>query len=313
MDLFKYLRGYGAKRMSDGEIRVKCPFRENHEDGSGMQSMFLNEEKGVYHCFSCKERGSLFSLLTKRLGVPLFTAAEYVVMDFDEKEDVEDFCREFTPEHPIPINLSEYYLSRGFSQDTLKKLKIYQTIKDGQDTLLIPFYQDNKLVAIYERNILTKHDSLSKGFNKAAFLFNEPSSSSISELIFVEGPADVCAFTDAGFGDRTCGLLGTVFTVNMYRRITKKFRNLDTIFLAQDNDRAGLESKLLMYNVFKNTHDVYFLDYRESDPAECSNEELKRAFKYPKEYFDIMLENEVPEDRLRKIENAAREILLHGK
>ena len=49
MDIFA---DYSPKQMTNGQIRMECPFRENHEDGSGRISFFVSPDKNAYHCFT---------------------------------------------------------------------------------------------------------------------------------------------------------------------------------------------------------------------------------------------------------------------
>lgn len=56
MDLLDVLKDFEPTRMANGQIRCMCPFRENHTDGSGRMSFFLNPEIGAYHCFAGETR-----------------------------------------------------------------------------------------------------------------------------------------------------------------------------------------------------------------------------------------------------------------
>lgn len=41
-----------SPRESGSQLRMECPFREKHTDGSGQMSMFLTPDINAYHCFS---------------------------------------------------------------------------------------------------------------------------------------------------------------------------------------------------------------------------------------------------------------------
>jgi hypothetical protein len=70
---------------------MECPFRENHEDGSGRISFFVSPDKNAYHCFSCNEHGNLVNLLTTKFEVGYFDAMELVTISDFEKKDSPEF------------------------------------------------------------------------------------------------------------------------------------------------------------------------------------------------------------------------------
>ena len=57
VDIFS-AAGLEPKQMSNGQIRMKCPFRDNHKDGSGQMSFFVTPDKNAYQIgrASCRER-----------------------------------------------------------------------------------------------------------------------------------------------------------------------------------------------------------------------------------------------------------------
>lgn len=50
--LLEIVAEWNPKLLSSGQIRMECPFRENHSDGSGMQSFFMSPDINAYHCFA---------------------------------------------------------------------------------------------------------------------------------------------------------------------------------------------------------------------------------------------------------------------
>ena len=47
---------FSPQLMSNGQIRMECPFRENHTDGSGKMSFFVSPDINAYHCFAGETR-----------------------------------------------------------------------------------------------------------------------------------------------------------------------------------------------------------------------------------------------------------------
>ena len=86
MEIFK---DYSPVQMSNGQIRMECPFRENHSDGSGRMSFFVSPDINAYHCFSCGSKGNLVRLLTTRFKVNYFEAVGLVRFTEYRKEKVE--------------------------------------------------------------------------------------------------------------------------------------------------------------------------------------------------------------------------------
>ena len=65
--LLEIFAEFSPKVLSNGQIRMMCPFRDNHPDGSGQMSFFINPSINAYHCFSCGAKGNLIRLLTTQL------------------------------------------------------------------------------------------------------------------------------------------------------------------------------------------------------------------------------------------------------
>ena len=55
-DLLSIFSEYSPQLLTIGQIRMECPFRENHSDGSGRMSFFVSPEINAYHCFAGETR-----------------------------------------------------------------------------------------------------------------------------------------------------------------------------------------------------------------------------------------------------------------
>lgn len=56
ISLMEVFSEFSPKLMSNGQIRMECPFRENHTDGSGTMSFFATPDMNAYHCFAGETR-----------------------------------------------------------------------------------------------------------------------------------------------------------------------------------------------------------------------------------------------------------------
>lgn len=70
LDLMDIFAEYSPQRMSNGQIRMECPFRDKHPDGSGKMSFFVSPDMNAYHCFAGETRvpTSNGTFLIKDLG-----------------------------------------------------------------------------------------------------------------------------------------------------------------------------------------------------------------------------------------------------
>ena len=123
MSITAFLRLKKYKNSGQSDFRGRCPFRENHLDGGGRQSMFLNIEKNFYHCFSCGYRGKLSKLLVNRLDYPIDSLIENI-----GELGGEDY--EHSAENSLPLPILDFsvppkfYLDRGISKEVLKKYRV---------------------------------------------------------------------------------------------------------------------------------------------------------------------------------------------
>jgi DNA primase len=62
------------RRGRSGEYSAFCPFHNDHNN----PNLFINEEKGVYNCFSCQAKGNVFTLLKEKKGLEFREAVKYM-------------------------------------------------------------------------------------------------------------------------------------------------------------------------------------------------------------------------------------------
>ena len=130
MNILEVLDSFSPTQLSNGEIKMHCPFKENHSvDSQGRKQMFVNSDLNRYHCFSCGAKGLATKLLTGKLGVPLSDAIEIVQLEnfgdsftpFEEQESIEPNAREWIPDHLINFDEAPIeFLERGFLPNLLQ-------------------------------------------------------------------------------------------------------------------------------------------------------------------------------------------------
>ena len=142
LSLMEIFKSYSPVQMSNGQIRMECPFRENHTDGSGRMSFFVSPDINAYHCFSCGAKGNLVRLLTTRFKVTYFEAVGLVRFTEYRKKKVEFDLDVMWDFHKSP----EEFMHRGYSKDTLEHFRVGMT---DTGEILIPYYKDFTQIVNY--------------------------------------------------------------------------------------------------------------------------------------------------------------------
>ena len=139
---------------------------------------------------------------------------------------------------------------RCISESTLNKLRISQQkewmpkAKEVIDCILFNYYLEDELINIKYR-AKNKDFKLFKDAEK--IFYNLDNISTVKECIIVEGEWDVCAFVEAGYincvsvpnGFNLKGDVSLDYLDNYYNY----FENKDVIYLAVDNDAAGVHGQ----------------------------------------------------------------------
>ena len=295
------LQDLNPVNLRKGEIRIACPFRENHKDGSGKQSMQVNTDKNVYHCFSCQEKGRLTSLLTSKFGLTFLEATELVSIlpnadDYlDSYEDVlvEESLdlEEIELDHLLPFdNPPQQFLDRGFSKELLKSfgvgvitMEVGKKVKRKEKVITIPLYQLGKLVGVKYRLLKAKAFWYNDDFERQKFIYNEPEQADF--VILVEGETDTWKSITNGY-QNTVSTLGTEITQYQAERLGR----FDNVYLAFDNDLAGLRATEKAYHLLKNLTEVWFVPYAADDPGDCKKKSWVKGVKNATDYVTYSIE-----------------------
>lgn len=279
--LMSILSDYSPQIMSNGQIRMECPFRDNHPDGSGQMSFFISPDINAYHCFSCKCHGNLLRLLTTMFKVNYFEAATMVRLT-DYTPDKKEFDLDLMWNFNKP---PKEFLDRGYTRECLKHFRV-GTTDDG--AILIPYYKDfnsfGDLVGYQQRWYEpTRRVKNSKGFEKKSYLYNVDYSKDY--IVLVEGQSDVWRIYQHGYN--VCALMGSDMS-NEQVQMLSKFKK---VYLALDNDEAGRRGTEICYYLLKNQCEVLLVPYTTKDPGECkSKKEWDNAFAQSTDYIVYSME-----------------------
>lgn len=273
MDIFS---DYSPRLMGNGQIRMECPFRENHSDGSGRMSFFVTPRINAYHCFSCNVHGNLVKLLTSRFKVPYFEAVEMVnLTDYTPEHD--DFGLDIIWDLNI---LPRQFLDRGYTKECLKHFRVGTT---DTGAIIIPYYKDFNLPCelvgyqqrYYNGDIRRVRNSI--GFDKKSYLYNLDYN--YDYTVLVEGQSDVWRLYQYGYN--ACALMGATISDEQVKMLSK----FNTVYLALDNDEAGRRAIEACNHRLSHVVNIMLVPYSTKDPGECEKESWDCAFKNSTDYI----------------------------
>ena len=266
--------------LGNGQLRMECPFRENHSDGSGRQSFFVTPDINAYHCFSCHEHGNLIRLLTTRFGVNYFEATSMVRLTEYTREK-----KEFDLDVIWDINKPpREFLERGYTEECLKHFRVGTT---DSGSIVIPYFSTpsfTDLIGYQERWYSPERRvKNSKGFEKKSYLYNLDYA--YDYVILVEGQSDAWRVYQHGYN--VCALMGSDISSQQVDMLSKFKR----IYLALDNDEAGRRGTEICRHLLKNHAEILLIPYTTKDPGECtSKKEWDEAFSNSTDYVVYTME-----------------------
>ena len=272
---------FSPQLMGNGQIRMECPFRENHRDGSGRMSFFASPDINAYHCFSCHSHGNLVRLLSTMFKVNYFEAVSMVRLT-EYRPDK----KEFDLDVMWDINkVPKEFLERGYTIECLKHFRVGTTDKGS---ILIPYYKNfsplTDLIGYQERWYSPdRRVKNSKGFEKTSYLYNLDYA--YEYVILVEGQSDVWRIWQHGYN--ACALMGSDMSESQVKMLSK----FKKVYLALDNDKAGRRATEIAYYLLRNHCEVLLVPYTTKDPGECiSDSEWRTAFKESTDYAVYSME-----------------------
>jgi DNA primase len=292
-ELLTILREYSPKEVNKGQIRMMCPFRDNHKKGDGQMSFFMSPDIGAYHCFSCGAKGSLIKLLTTHFGVNYFEAVKLVKLT-EYKKKTKHFELDIMWEEKPP----QIFLDRGFTTETLRIFRLGVT-DDGW--VIIPFYSNGELVGFQKRKDFPERITVnSVDFRKEVYLYNQDHTKDEDYIIVVEGYSDCMRLTQLGFN--CVAVLGA--DISSWQ--AEKISEYKTVYSAFDNDGAGLRATELLYHQIKYQTNVLIVPYLTKDPADVKSKRVwKSCMDNATSYTEYSMEMSIHNDEYLKVKQRA--------
>jgi len=283
----------------ENDILILCPF---HDETTA--SCEVHKTKGIFHCFTCKEKGNFTKLTAQILGVS-YNEAKRRLLDDETVEDllselenveletsktqkyfsIKSFHEKYMPAWDNKI-AKKYLIGRGVSKDsaTLFDLR-YGKFGVMDHRIVIPIYTvDGKLINYVGRAVDSRKPKTRKVQSNRETIhglfellvkkdkwYVDPTKK-FPYAILVEGSFDMFSLRDRGYisisNEGT-----TVLTPQQLVLIRRYFEKLIIMF---DPDKAGIKARnLVSQKVKKYLPCVYVKLPIGKDPDELSDEELK--------------------------------------
>lgn len=231
------LSAFPDARIHGGYAQIRCPYHaDGHELKPSMSILLENRqtsrgtlEAGFCHCFACGKITTIKQLF-KDIGLEAPS----------DLENATCFTRKaisLTTSKPIykitmPFRFSSYLESRGISEETQKKFKIYQ--KD--DRVYMPvFNREGMYLYSNARSVNSKRFYIEEGAEKTLWGIEEIDLS--KPIVVCESQIDALSFWE--IGTQAVATLGAdnISSLKLIRKATS------TIILAFDPDTAGIRAR----------------------------------------------------------------------
>lgn len=236
------------------QVMVSCPF---HKDKS--PSMGIDVLRGVAHCFSCSWSGSIEKLykeltngnLRKELGYlddpfTSFSSSlnfQYITDDTKLKDIYINADLSLMRDAYTDPTCAAYLRKRGIPEPVAKSMgfkyadDILINNNRFRNRLLIPVYEDGRLISIEGRRILDNDETkvLYPRNSSVNTLFDIDNLDTADTLYAVEGLMDLAVLrTSSVFKNST-----SIFGANITRRQIELFKKFPKIVYIPDSDAAG--------------------------------------------------------------------------
>lgn len=253
------------------EIQAECPA---HEERTGHKdrhpSFYINADTGVFICFSCGWKGTLYTLINYVSGAENAQAwlisnqglSNRLTRALKERPKIEEqtyvtdsMLGAFTSPPSFALK------SRGL---TLEAATLYGLLwDDKKQNWIIPIRDPNtgKLMGWQEKGYASRFfRNYPTGIKKARALFGI-SQYSGGDMIVVESPLDVIRLASLGISGGVA-VYGALISKEQFNII----RGADRIVFALDNDDAGRDSSLNMMALCQRYEkEAWFFNYDKTD------------------------------------------------
>lgn len=314
MDIMSILSDWGPREMANGEIRMRCCFRDKHDSVSdGNNSFFINPNKNVYRCWSCKSTGTALSLLTGSIfKVPYSEAINLVNWEESLKTSIEGPSRKVlsATTSDVFIDFSKppkQFTERKISARVLRHFRVGSYIDDNEEEVaVIPYYDEETGDLRGVKNRKKRSFWFPVPFEKGAYLYNAKPWYSFPTV--VEGETDL--YKIYSYGEEVVSTLSSTISQEQYDLLSK----YDGLYVAMDRDRAGyLATELIELNLGTKISLLY-IPYEGNDPFDTTKESWLDAKAHATSYGEYSMHMSLAlGDEYIKIQKEARKIFLKNR
>ena len=294
-------------------IYSTCPV---HEDSDNSRAFSLSTEKQLWRCWTrdCQDTygtdifGLIQGVLSQKRGqdVGFKKALDFACailnidrknITIDKEQEPDSFVKLVTMFSPskkfVPTSTrnrynlthpSEYFLSRGFSEETMLHFEIgdcYDKSSSMYHRAVIPIHNDDGAIVVAHIGRSTKEYRtpkflFTKGFDKRHFLYNYHRAigqAAETSLLFVtEGQGDVWKLYESGIVNAV-SIFGKALSEQQQRKIQQS--GVTRLVILTDNDQAGRESKTQLYRQLSRMFKLEFPRLLRKDIGDMSIDQIK--------------------------------------
>ncbi len=181
--LSEYLieKGHTMKKASQGEQTTNCLWCDNENN-----KLYVNDERGVFHCKVCDHRGNIWVLKKHYNDIPISSRKEKKT--YKKPESGTDI----TYVNGLKKEGYDFLTKRGFTEETIKAFNLGQY----KDFITIPFYKDGFITNFKYRGIAEKKFQRFK--DAESTLFNIDRIDPSKDIWITEGEFDAVACYQLG-------------------------------------------------------------------------------------------------------------------
>ena len=211
--------GIDIRNVKGSQGKTLCPKCSHTRKKKTDPCLSVNINEGIWNCHNCGWNGSLKQKVYK--------------------------LPEVKESKPYSSGLVKYFEARGISEDTLKFMKISEGSEwmpganKELNTIQFKYFRDDNLINIKYRSG-AKHFKLVK--DAELIMYNLDSIKDETECIITEGEIDCLSFIECGITNVVSVPNGATKGKNLdyINNCKDYFESKDKIYLATDNDEAGL-------------------------------------------------------------------------
>lgn len=238
--------GLDVEHKWGSEYIIFCPFHGNSRTPAGE----VNEQSGVFFCFSCQKIADLVELVMHTTSRSYFESVRFIkskgtevdiVSSVASKLSVKDEIQEYDLQTVLRLHeqaLSSdraisYFANRKINKDSVVKFRL--GFSANQDMVTIPVHTpDGMLVGFVARSVEGKEFKNTTGLPKSKILFNLHRVKSSRKVYVVESSFDAIRLDQCGLP--AVATLGANVSGPQIDLLQKYFND---IFIIADNDEAG--------------------------------------------------------------------------